>query len=169
MNPLKETRLHTGLTQKNLATNLGMTPHAILRYEQGLYEDLSPTLADYTAQVLELTPEATAQAYHDFQMARRQESAQYFEPWPRLVMDPRVHPFVLFRNDITMRAVGKKTRVGFCILLAMNPAVLIQYENGVKRNLTPVMGRALKQAFVSAQHLEDLDSYGEIWCDRHGC
>src|SRR6478735_12682537 len=138
INPLKETRLHAGMTQKYLATQTGMTPHAILRYEQGLYEDLSPKLSLFISEHLDMLPSQVEKQYHDFQKQRRTLTSQFLTPFPHLVMNAHQHPFVYFRNDITMRAVGKKTRVGFCILLAMNPAVVIQYENGTKKNLTPV-------------------------------
>jgi len=169
LNPLKEMRLHSKMTQKFLADITNMTPHAILRYEQGLYEDLSPKLSLFLSEQLDVLPSEIEKQYHDFQRERRQASAQYLSPFPALVMNAHEHPFIYFRNVVTMRAVGKKTRVGFCILLAMNPAVVIQYENGTKLNLTSVMRDALKDAGVSFQHLEDLDSYGEIWMERYGC
>jgi DNA-binding XRE family transcriptional regulator len=168
MNPLKQARLASGLTQKNLAIETGMTPHAILRYEQGLYDALSPKLSLYASQHLQILPSEVEQSYHEFQLERRRQSAQYFIPFPHLTLHPHEPPFIYFRNSITTRAVGKKTRIGFCILLAMNPAVVLQYERGLARHLPLLVSGALKDAGVSDGHIKDLDSYGEIWSERYG-
>lgn len=168
MNPLKETRLKVGMTQKAIAAATDMTQHAILRYEQGLYDQLSPKLSLFCSNALDKYPSEIEEQYHNFQLERRQNSAQYLDPFPHLVMHPHQHPFVFFRNEVTVRAVGKKTRVGFCVLLAMNPAVVIQYERGLTRHLPPLISSCLRDAECSADKIKDLDSYGEIWSERYG-
>lgn len=168
MNPLKETRLLAGKTQKQIAHETNMTPHAVLRYEQGLYDALSPKLSLYCSEHLELLPSEVEIQYHEFQLERRRLSGPYFTPWPTLVMSPHEHPFVYFRNVVTLRAVGKKTRIGFCILLALNPAVVLQYEKGRSAHLPLLMSGGLRDAGITAEKIKDLDSYGEIWHERHG-
>jgi DNA-binding XRE family transcriptional regulator len=167
-NPLKAARLSAGMTQKAIASATDMTPHAILRYEQGLYDQLSPKLSLFCSEHLDLLPSEVEAEYRLFQHNRRRDSAGYFLPFPNLVMSPSEHPFVYFRNVITTRAVGKKTRIGFCVLLAMNPAVVLQYEKGRTAHLPLLMVGCLRDAGVPGDKIKDLDSYGEIWHERHG-
>lgn len=168
MNPLKETRLRAGLTQKTLAQQTGMSAHAILRYEQGLYDKLSPKLSLYISNHLDRPPSKVEAQYYEAQLERRLQSAQFFDPFPHLVLTPVEHPFVHFRDVITDRAVGRRSRVGFCILLAMNPAVVLQYERGLSRHLPLLMSSALRDAQVSENCIKDLDAFGEIWHERYG-
>jgi DNA-binding XRE family transcriptional regulator len=168
MNPLKQTRLKVGQTQKAIAQATDMTPHAILRYEQGLYDNLSPKLSLYCSHHLDILPSEVELRYRNFQLNRRKESAQYFQPPPQLVMNAYEHPFVFYRNVITTRAVGKKTRIGFCVLLAMNPAVVLQYERGLQPGMPHLIAACLSDALVSAELILDLASYGEIWSERYG-
>jgi DNA-binding XRE family transcriptional regulator len=168
MNPLKQTRLSAGMTQKAIAAATDMTPHAILRYEQGLYDQLSPKLSLFCSQHLDILPSEVENQYHDFQITKRHNAAQFFMPPPQLVMNAHEHPFVFYRNVITLRAVGKKTRIGFCVLLAMNPAVVLQYEKGLAPKMPHLIVGCLNDAGVSGSLINDLSSYGEIWSERYG-
>ena len=168
MNPLKQTRLSAGMTQKAIASATDMSPHAILRYEQGLYDQLSPKLSLFCSQHLDILPSEVELRYANFQLEKRRQAAQYFMPPPQLVMSHLEHPFVFFRNVITTRAVGKKTRIGFCVLLAMNPAVVLQYEKGQSPKMPHLIVGCLNDALVPGGLINDLSSYGEIWSERYG-
>lgn len=169
MNPIKQARIERGMTQRELAVFAGMTPHALLRYEQGLYEQISPNLLSCLEWEFNIKPEDLKADYAKFRHDQQIACAEHMQHPPRIQITAEKHPFTLFREGITRRAVGKDTRIGFCILLAINPAVVLNYDSGKQATMPHLIKDALLNAGLDEGYLKMLDNYGQIWFERYGC
>lgn len=171
-NPIKELRLERGMTQKELAELAGMTPHGLLRYEQGLYENLSNNLLTTISDHFGFTPEDHSlfiQQYDAFRLEIQRNASIYMDNPPPVQISPNHHPFETFRDHVTLRAVGTKSRIRFCILLAVNPAVVLNYDKGKQGPMPSLISEALKTANLDERYLEMLNIYGQLWHERYGC
>lgn len=170
-NPIKSARLARGLSQRGLANLASMSPHALLRYEQGLYEHISPALLETICLQFDLDAATVAHDYNVFRM----ETQRSAHEWMRdsdltpIQISPDVHPFVSFREGVTLRAVGRTSRIRFCILLAINPAVVLNYDNGRQGPMPTLIREALINAGLKDEYLKKLDIYGQLWHERYGC
>lgn len=166
---MKTIRLNAGKTQREVANETNMTTHAVLRYEQHLYEHLSPNLAKYYAS---LVPGLNAQRVQEQYTAARLQiqfnAAEHFNSLPPLTIRAGEHPFLTFRKYITTRAVGKDSRMAFCILLALNPAVVYTYDMGKQPTMPSLIREGLLNAGVGEAYLQGLMQLGEIWYERNG-
>lgn len=165
---IKKLRLDRGLTQREVAQHTGMTTHAVLRYEQGLYEHLSPALANYYAELTDDSPENIQLAYLADRHCTQFNASEAFNSLPPLSIRAGGHPFLTFRRYITQRAVGKDSRMAFCILLALNPAVVYTYDMGKQPTMPALIKQGLLNAGVGEAYLQGLMQLGEIWYERNG-
>ena len=166
---IKKLRLDRGLTQREVAQRTGMTTHAVLRYEQGLYEHLSPNLTAYYATlIVGATPEMIQRTYTQDRILKQQYANEHFNSLPPLSIRAGEHPFLTFRKYITQRAVGKDSRMAFCILLALNPAVVYTYDMGKQPTMPSLIREGLLNAGVGEAYLQGLMQLGEIWYERNG-
>ena len=167
-NPIKRLRRERGLSQKGLADALDMSTHGLLRYEQGLYEHLSPKILEWIG---ENTNDRAYEecAYQEFRKHQQWIASQWVDNLPPIQINAEAHPFVTFREHITTRAVGTKSRIRFCILLAVNPAVVLNYDKGKQGPMPSLIKEALTNAGVDPEYLHRLDVYGQIWHERYGC
>lgn len=181
--PIKEARLSLGLTQSDLAYLAHMSPQAVMRYEQGLYEAPSMKLVRALAYQLTLrTCEETSSsfqptenthilnlksAYTTFRLATQASVGRFMRFPPELHLVGDEHPFLTFRKAMTKGAVGKDSRASFCILLALHPAVVAEYDSGRCRTMPALIKRALSNTGLEDDYIKNLDVLGEIWYDRH--
>lgn len=168
MNPIKQARQARGLSQKDLAEHLGVSPHALLRYEQGLYEEISPHILNYVSGLADLPIARIKNDYRIFRLETQQRAKSLFYPLPVVRITPEEHPFTYFRRECMERRTGKDSRIGFCILLAMNPAVVLNYDKGKQGPMPALIKQALKNAEVYDNYIELLDTYGQLWHERYG-
>ena len=159
-NPIKKLRQEQNLTQKALAEQAGISPTAVLRYEQGLYQEISPKITKA------LEDETLPLRYRLWRLKHQQDAERYFKELPQLTIKPGEHPFETFRKTITTRAVGKDSRVSFCILLAIHPSVVAEYEKGKQMHMPGLIREALNTAGVPGLYLNSLDQFGAIYHDR---
>lgn len=162
MNPLKRARIYFGLSQRLLADELGITPLAVLRYEQGLYENPSEKLTER----LEVSPDE----YRTWRVMHQESQRDNFKSVPTInsliYAAENKHPFTAFREIMTNRAVGKQSQIAFCILLAIHPSVVADYENGKMERMPPLVKEALHNAGVTYSYLEELETLGRLYNER---
>jgi transcriptional regulator with XRE-family HTH domain len=167
-NPIRAARRSLNLTQRSLAEQAGISPTAVLRYEQGLYEEISDkiyrTLLEY--EPLDVSIVDLPAYYRAWRTHHQYEASKYFNPLPALAVLSDEHPFVTFRRSITTRAVGKDSRISFCILLAIHPSVVLDYEAGKQEHMPNLIQQALANAGVSARYINSLDQLGGVYYDR---
>lgn len=169
MNPIKQFRTERGMTQQELAEKAGMSAQAVLRYEQGLYEHLSAKLAQAILGEQSWDIDTEGKLYADyaiFRMETQRAAHKYLYPRVVLIIDEKKHPFKIFRETITLRAVGRESQVAFCILLAIHPAVVADYSNGKMRTMPAMIKDALTIAGIDDDYLKSLEMFGETWYDR---
>lgn len=165
MNPIKELRKKHNLTQRALAEQAGISPTALLRYEQGLYEEISEKIVDALYGIDDDAALLRVQ-YRWWRQDHQLEAAKYFKPLPHLVVIGDEHPFVTFRRSITTRAVGKDSRISFCILLAIHPSVVLDYEASKQEHMPNLIQVALTAAGVPEHYINSLDQLGGVYYDR---
>ena len=164
---LKLVRTNANLSQSQIAEMAGITPLAVLRYEQGLLENLSPKLAAVIAELADVPLAVVHDEYEDDRRIQRVSQTNIFRNPPSLELRPDEHPFETFRKLITRRAVGTESRMAFCKLLALHPAVVAEYDKGKCKHMPAMIKEALLAASCPEKFIETLDSYGEIYYDRH--
>lgn len=167
-NPIKQARQRFNITQRSLAEQAGISPTAVLRYEQGLYENISGKIFK---ALLDLDPNDgmlrdLPALYRDWRNIHQSVASGYVHPLPNLQVYPQKHPFITWRETVTRRAVGKDSRISFCILLAIHPSVVLHYEAGKQRHMPKLIQDALINAGVGADYIKSLDDLGAIYYDR---
>ena len=165
INPIKTFRQLHNLTQRSLAEQAGMSPTAVLRYEQGLYQELSEKISGVFTSLDEEAANLP-EAYRTWRKAHQLEAKRYINPLPNLMVISGEHPFTTWRRTVTTRAVGKDSRVSFCILLAIHPGVVLEYEKGKQRHMPHLIKEALINAGASETYVKSLDDLGAIYHDR---
>lgn len=168
-NPIRSARLARGMTQKGLAKLADVTPHALLRYEQGLYEEISPNIINTITLIdEELTPQNLNQQYQAFRLEKQQAACRHLYPLPVVEANESEHPFKQFEDAVMTRMTGKPSRIGFCILLAINPAVVLNYDKGKQGPMPSLIRSALHNAGVYDSYIGVLDIYGQRWFENFG-
>jgi transcriptional regulator with XRE-family HTH domain len=165
-NPIKQLRESHNITQQQLATEASTSTLAVLRYEQGLYDEPSQKIVTALAVLTDTPPTTLTQAYHEWRRDLRQENSIYFENPPPLSVRPDEHPFVTFRKTITTRAVGKDSRMAFCILLAIHPSKVSEYEKGMQAHIPRLILDSLIDVGLKPYYIEGLDQLGVVYHDR---
>ena len=168
MNIIKQTRLDLGITQREVAQLAGMSPQAVMRYEQSLYENLSDKLAAAISTISGVTLEDIYKQYVIDRTQQQVSAWRYVAIPPPIHFTDSVHPFLNFRQGITTAAVGNRSRMSFCILLAVHPATVAEYDSGRVSAMPALIKRALINADISAEYLKTLCEMGEIWYERYG-
>lgn len=165
MNPIKALRRQHNITQRDLAEQAGISPTALLRYEQGIYENLSDKIAialeRYNDENVDLY-----QAYKEWRFTYQYSASKYVHPLPNLQVHPNEHPFTTWRKTVTTRAVGKDSRISFCILLAVHPSVVLDYEAAKQAHMPNLIAAALQKAGVPDNYISNLDALGKVYYDR---
>lgn len=75
-NPFKLIRVHAGLSQQNLANKVGISKHAVLRSEQGMYVEPLPSLLNYMCNNFPVGRLSIIQQYERFQVYVREQSGR---------------------------------------------------------------------------------------------
>lgn len=166
MNPIKELRRKHNLTQRSLAEQAGISPTAVLRYEQGLYEHVSMKIVNALSEYDELEGVVLPGRYDLWRFKTQRDAAKFFTPLPSLAVNLTEHPFTTFRRTITTRAVGKDSRISFCILLAIHPSVVLDYEAGKQEHMPNLIRNALFNAGLTLQYIDSLSQLGGVYYDR---
>lgn len=164
-NPLRSLRTSHGLTQHYIAEKAGVSALAVLRYEQGLYDSPSPKLIDALSEYYPLGRQDLIDAYQAWRIMKQEDSRDCFKPWPQVLIGNE-HPFATFRKVITQRAVGKSSKMSFCVLLAIHPATLYSYEHSRLTHIPSVIKSALHNAGVTGEHISELDHLGVVYNER---
>lgn len=182
-NPVRLIRERNGYTQAEVANLAGITPQSVLRYEQGVYDNLSPNLSELLVSLIISDPspefwrlrlgtdptefltsdrstlaEALSNGYTAYRRATQRQAAYLFDgAHPGLIGSGiHHHPFIEFRT----RVLKSGSRMLFCKTLAINPAVVAEYEKGRRAAMPPMITLALFNAGVSATLLTALKEAG---------
>lgn len=166
-NIIKRARLSRSITQREVARLADMSPQAVMRYEQGLYENLSMKLLNAISELIDIPRVVIETDYDSYRDWKQKAAGQYLQQPPPLYFNEALHPFKNFRQRLTSGAVGNESRMAFCILLAVHPATVAEYDEGKVKSMPALIERALKNAGLSDEYLKSLQELGEIWYERH--
>lgn len=158
-----------GITQQQLADYAGISAQAVLRYEQGLYEEPSDKLVSalvsltQQTEVVEEVVESSSQIikeYHEFRVDTQYAARRYFSMAYITNSVPLTatngHPFKTWRTNL----LNSTSRMKFCKLLAINPAVVLEYERGSRAHMPPMIRTALTNAKCPISTIDTLDLLG---------
>ena len=184
LNPIKELRNRLDLTQQDLANLAGISQQGVLRYEQSLYEEPSDKLVDTLCTELALrglsptndpelgeylgswsTPtdlrNSIIRRYQENRLQIQQDAAYLFRYSHPVTRFANEHPFETWRAKV----LDSRSRMRFCILLAVHPSVVAEYEKGKRRYIPRSLREAHSNAGVGNNLLTDLDYAGSIFYD----
>lgn len=169
-------RREANLTQAELAKLAGVTRIAVLRYEQGIYSQLSDklakTLSDYHPD--RPHPRTIHSLYAADRKARRQVARNLLGVLPilRVSSDPCRSPFYNFRIDVmagsSYEGDSNESRMSFCNLLGLHPATVVDYERGLTRTMPAGIREALIEVGFNNEYVNDLASIQEAWLKSLG-
>ena len=168
-NPIKRLRIKHNMTQAGFAELAGMSPTALLRYEQGIYETPSEKIVNAFHSLNDDDsddPFLLSVQYHNWRMEVQKEASKYVNPLPSLAVLKDEHPFTTFRKAITTSAVGKDSRMSFCILLAIHPSVVLDYEKCKQPHMPALIHSALSNAGINEEYINSLDQLGVVYYER---
>lgn len=166
-NPLKSTRQLLGLSQAKLADLCNVSPGAILKYEQGLYQEPSKKILSMLAAVgkdqdiiidlFELTD-----SYYTWRQLHQAAQHWLFQDLRVFRANEEEHPFRTLR-----RTIGKSYTVqGFAVLLAVHPSTIQDYDSGKVRVMPKIIRQALENAGCRETVLIDIEKFGEQFYDE---
>lgn len=158
-NPLKQARLNLGLTQKELAFHLAMTPGAVLKYEQGLYEQPSQKLVEYLAYDDE-EADLLVLDYHSWRCRKRR--SVNLPALGALSFSKDFHPMETYRNSL------QKSPQGFCVMLCIHPGSYADYESGHLSNMPRSLSEALSDGGLSRVEITIIQDYAREFHIRYG-
>ena len=188
---LSALRREANLTQAELARLAGITRIAVLRYEQGIYSQLSEKLADTLSEVHPDRPHPRTihSLYAADRKARRQVARNLLGVLPilRVSTDPCRSPFYNFRVDVMVGSSYEgdlsgspisgspisgspisDSRMSFCNLLGLHPATVVDYERGLTRTMPAGIKEALIEVGFSEEYVTDLGAIQEAWLKSLG-
>ena len=76
INPFRRLRLREGLSQQELAKRAGLSKHAVLRSEQGMYDKPLPNLVAYFTENFNVSAHQITTEYSEFQIATREKNTR---------------------------------------------------------------------------------------------
>ena len=164
-------RREANLTQADLARLAGITRIAVLRYEQGIYSQLSDKLADTLSEVHPDNPDPRTihSLYAADRKAQRQVARNILGVLPvlRVSTSPCRSPFYNFRVDVMIGSSYEgdlnDSRMAFCNLLGLHPATVVDYERGVTKTMPVGIKEALIEVGFSEEYVADLGAIQEAW------
>lgn len=175
VNPLKRERLRLNLSQQQLAKFVQVTPGAILKYEQGLYENPSDNIVFVLRELAKErgwnVPLDIYQQYRNWRKFHQESKAFIFDRRHTLAISADKSPFDLFRQNLPVfaedgyTAVGKGYTVqGFAVLLCIHPSTVANYQKSEKySNMSPLLHEALTNAQMPTDQIRDLEVLGKLW------
>lgn len=175
-NPITFTLNWLGCSQSSLALALGHNSGQTLRrLEQGLYEAIPEAIThDLAALISESAgsdwPQDTIEndirsAYERSRSLTQLRSSHLSNPTTMPEPAPGNddwHPFEMWRQ----RLIKSRSRMEFCKLLAINPAVVVEYESGRRSSMPPSIRSSLTNAGFTSKTLDLLNEYGEQYHDQ---
>jgi len=140
LNPYKQARLDNNYTQKELATELGITPQSVLMAEQGLFNH--PPVS-----ITEAFP-GRVEAYYEW---RTNQRYQHSKDWN---LNYKAQRWLDFRQSIS------PSFKGFCVQLCFQPSLLREFENHhYSRDL---LLTALSEANINTNYAEAITSRSRV-------
>jgi transcriptional regulator with XRE-family HTH domain len=158
INPLKLARQVSGLTQEDLSYYAGVTPGAILKYEQGLYENPSKKILKVLSARTGISVKELMMEYSDWRSWKRRIA--YLPSVGILHINEFFHPLTQYRE-----AAGYRSVQSFCIELCMHPAVVGKYEKAGCRSMPLMVKTALSEAGLSAPGIDIIHRKGQVYYD----
>lgn len=143
-NPLRSLRRRQGWTQRELAEFSGVTRHAVLRTEQGVYALPPPAILSAISQRL---PDSSVpyleEAYRRWQTQQRiLVRAHLFSDAPGIPREATSSEFLNYR----IFTLGLTSRMEFCRLFCVHPAVVEKYEKRQQLSMPDQLQQALSEA-----------------------
>ena len=167
INPLKKTRQNLGLSQAKLADLCGISPGAVLKYEQGLYQEPSHKILNVLAAVgldqdCIINLEHLTEDYYQWRLIHQAAQRWVFADVRVFRANDEEHPFRTLR-----RTVGRGYTVqGFAVLLAVHPSTIQDYDSGKVRSMPGPIRDALEVAGCRESVLVDINKFGEQHYDE---
>lgn len=167
INPLKKTRIDLGLSQSKLADLCVVTPGAILKYEQGLYQEPSKKILKILAAVGEeqdtiIDLQDLTDRYYTWRRVHQASQRWLFEDLRTFRGNDEEHPFRTLR-----RTVGNSYTVqGFAVLLAVHPSTIQDYDSCKVRSMPGIIRSALETAGCRENIIDQINKYGEAHYDK---
>lgn len=159
VNPFKDIRQRANLSQYELARRAGVTKHAILRLEQGMFNDPLPTLVGYYTSTFNVSRTSLVQQYAAFQIATRENNARLLGDFP--INDPDtpslpvgVHPLTYLRE----RAGFNPTSLAKALCLSQSTIGYFE-----KR---PINQHSVPEQLIHALHDADYSSQETDWLEE---
>lgn len=127
----------------DLAEFAGVTRHAVLRTEQGVYSLPPPAILSVFSQRLPGTSiPYLEEEYRRWQsIARRRAGIQYPDV-PLVFRDSTGQQFLNWR----LFSLGMTSRMEFCRVFCVHPAVVEKYEKGQQHQMPDQLEQALREA-----------------------
>lgn len=173
-NPLKKLRQKYGLSQAQLADLAGISPQAVLKYEQGLYQDPSDSIMSALISTASHNDEhiswsKLADEYQQWRLIHQAAQRWRFEDIRHLNIHGNEHPFASLRRAVgdskKQRGLGVSVQ-GFAVILALHPATCSEYNSGRLRSMPSVMKEALLRAGCRMVIIDEVDTFGQYYYDR---
>ena len=175
INPLKKWRTRLNLSQRDLAYRADVTPQAVLKYEQGLYQDPSPNIVSAIMKAAvdhgyPISYDKLVADYRDWRIVHQVAQRWVFDRVLTLPVKPNEHPFITFRERLynPQRVTNKGYSIqGFSVLLALHPATVSYYNSGRCREMPKAIHDGLVRAGCRENIIKELNELGCIYYDNH--
>lgn len=100
LNPITEQRNELGLSHEVFANKVGCTKQAIIRLEQGCYEQILPAVLLFLVNDIGCNELSLVDAYEGFREDTRKQHYRYFGDFAPDTFSTLLHPFICLRHNV---------------------------------------------------------------------
>lgn len=136
--PWARFRRSSNLTQQQVADALNIERLSVIRYEQGMFNHLSPELLQPLAALYNKPIGTMIHEYRAYQIAQREEFASTHNSWRAVLRgyNGLVHPLIHYRETYEL------SRNGLCKALCLDYSPISEYESNRQRAIPEVLKTA---------------------------
>jgi len=166
-NPILEIRERAGLTQAELAAQLGITEQTIRRTEQGTYTTIPKSILLWAYSAKGSSSDLIQMAYNEWKKEKRRELAPIINKISIYPWDCRDHPFKSLRVRFMDRYLANvstdkiNSMSGFCKVVAINPRILNNWETSYSSKIPPEVESLLRD--MQYRGISDLREALQTW------
>lgn len=160
INPFKDIRQRANLSQYELARRAGVTKHAVLRLEQGMFNDPLPTLVAYFTNTFNVSRTSLVRQYEAFQIETRENNARLLGDLLQTVPQG-VHPLTYLRE----KAGFNPTSLAKALCLSQSTIGYFEKRPISQHTVPEQLIKALHDADYSSDETDWLESAYRVYRD----
>lgn len=135
MHPWAWYRIKRQLTQAEAASEIGIERLSIIRFEQGMFNNINTETLAELAELYRVDSDELLEVYHEYQQTQRQEFSSTHEDWRTILRgyEGQAHPLIHYREYYEL------SRNELCKELCLDYSPISDYETNKQRGIPLIL------------------------------